>query len=118
MDLGFGAASSDMETAGEVAFPVIDFVGGAVAPFVQGIGETITDPFMPDNDTTSVNLPSAPKIETVEGADAPNIVTVNPYSTDTPTKAIDFTMGSGSLGFIRPEDKEKENIYTSTQENV
>tara|TARA_R110002020_G_scaffold147512_1_gene322909 strand:- start:7161 stop:8744 length:1584 start_codon:yes stop_codon:yes gene_type:complete len=118
MDLGFGAASSVMETAGKVAFPVIDFVGGAVAPFVQGIGEAITDPFMPDNDTTSLNSPLAPNIETVEGADAPNIVTVNPYSTDAPTKAMDFTMGSGSLGFIRPEDKEKENIYTSTQESV
>ena len=108
MDLGFGAASSVMEAVGDkIVFPVM-----------EGIESGVESIFGGGDDTTLPELPAMPKIESVEGADAPNIVTVNPYSTEVPNKAFDYSMGSGSLGFVRPEDLEKENIYTSTQETI
>ena len=119
MDLGFGAASDVMETAGKFAFPVIETIGGAVAPFVQGIGETITNPFMPNNDTPlSIPPPDMPNIEKTETILDPNIVTINPYTNQPVKKALDFSMGSGSAGFVRPENKDQDNIYTQTQESV
>ena len=115
-----GMAQAGMETVGKVAFPIIEAVGEPLANVVQGIGSGLFDMIQGDDDESQINLPPMqnPNIQTAETVQAPNIVTVNPYTNKPVTKALDFSMGSGSAGFVRPENVEQNNIYTQTQESV
>jgi hypothetical protein len=115
-----GMAQAGMETVGKVAFPIIEAVGEPLANIVQAGGSALFDFLQGDDDEPQINLPSIqnPNIQTAETVQAPNIVTVDPYTNKPVTKALDFSMGSGSAGFVRPEDVERTNIYSETQESI
>ena len=113
-----GMAQAGMETIGKVAFPIIETIAEPIAKGVQAGGSALFDFIQGDDDVPQFNLPDMPNIETVETVQDPNIVTIDPYTGQPTKKALDFSMGSGSAGFVRPEDIKKENIYSETQESV
>jgi len=120
VDFAGGMAQAGMETVGKVAFPIIEAVGEPLANIVQAGGSALFDFIQGDDDEPQINLPPIqdPNIQTAETVQAPNIVTVDPYTNKPVTKALDFSMGSGSAGFVRPEDVERNNIYSETQESI
>lgn len=118
IDFTGGMVREGMEGLSKIANPLIESTLGQAAPFVQSIGETITDPFMPDRQDVSIEPLPLPNIEEVSTIQDPNIVTVDPYTNKPIEKALDFSMASGSAGFVRPEDVEETNIYSETQESV
>lgn len=114
-----GMAQAGMEAVGKVAFPIIETIGEPIARAVQAGGSALFD-FLQggDDDVPQFDLPPMPNIETVEAVQDPNIVTIDPYTNKPVKKAIDFSMASGSAGFVRPDDIKKESIYKETQESV
>ena len=108
-----------MEGISQFANPLIENTLGLAAPLVAGIGQTITDPFMPNREDTSIEPPRLPNIEQASEVQGPNIQTINPYTdTNIKEKALDFSQMLASAGFVRPESEVTKNIYTQTQESV
>ncbi len=116
-----GAAQAFIEPIAEnIVFPAMETFVKPVAELVQSGGQQLFDFIQGDDDEPQINLPPIqdPNIQTVETVQDPNIVTIDPYTNEPVKKALDFSMGSGSAGFIRPEDIEVDNIYQETQEAV
>jgi len=119
-----------IETGIDLAMDTIDFAGGMAGKVMETVGEKVVFPIMEgiaggveglfggDDDIPDFNLPPMPRIETAETVQDPNIVTIDPYTGRPAKKAFDFSMASGSAGFVRPDDVERENIYSETQESV
>ena len=116
-----GAAQAFIEPIAEnIVFPAMETFVKPIAKFVQAGGRKLFDFIQGDDDEPQINLPPIqdPNIQTAETVQDPNIVTIDPYTNKPVKKALDFSMGSGSAGFIRPENIEIENIYQETQESV
>ena len=113
-----GMAQAGMEAVGKVAVPIIETIAEPIAKGVQAGGSALFDFIQGDDDIPDFNLPPMPNIETAETVQDPNIVTIDPYTGRPTKKAFDLSLASGSAGFVRPDDVEKENIYSETQESV
>jgi len=119
IETGIDLAMDTIDFAGGMAGSVMETVGDKfVFPIMEGVAEGVEGLLGGNDDIPDFNLPPLPNIETVETVQDPNIVTIDPYTGQPTKKAFDFSMGSGSAGFVRPEDIEKENIYSETQESV
>ena len=116
-----GMVQSAIEPIAEnIVFPAMETFVKPIAQLVQSGGQQLFDFIQGDDDEPQINLGPIqdPNIQTVETVQDPNIVTIDPYTNKPVEKAFDFSMGSGSAGFIRPEDIEMDNMYKETQESV
>ena len=134
VEAGGELAQMGIETGVDLAMQGIDFAGGMAGSVMETVGEKVVFPVMEgvaqgvegilggDDDDFQLNVPPPtmknPNIQTVETVQNPNIVTIDPYTNKPVEKAFDFSMASGSAGFVRPDDIKKKTIYKETQEAV